>query len=182
MHRREVLRTLAATAALPFVPGTADGAIALGRSIHCRLALNQTFGTLSAAQQRVVAALSDGILPRTDTPGAVDVGVPQFIDLMLTEWYDQADRDAFLAGLAAIDELARADGGGPLADLAPATRQRVLAALDASRNQPGEPGATFRTLKSLTVYGYFTSEAVSREVLPAQIFFEAFDGCAPVGG
>ena len=37
---------------------------------------------LSASQFGTVTTIAERILPRTDTPGALDVGVPAFIDLM----------------------------------------------------------------------------------------------------
>jgi gluconate 2-dehydrogenase gamma chain len=179
MHRRDVVRSLAAVAALPFVPRGAESAAEFGHAIHARLG-QQGFRTLNGPQQRLVSELSDRIIPPTGTPGAVDVGVPGFIDLLLTEWHDPADRDAFLAGLAAIDERAREEGGSAFVDLSEAQKLSVMRLLDASRTDGA--GRTFADLKSLTVYGYFTSERVSKEVLQPQIFFAEFDGCAPVTG
>jgi hypothetical protein len=37
-------------------------------------------------------------LPRTDTPGAADVGAVEFLDLVLTEWSDEPERAWFLSG------------------------------------------------------------------------------------
>jgi hypothetical protein len=182
MHRRDLIRSLAAATALPFVPGGADAAVEFGRSIHERLAQGQGFRTLGTAQQALVTALCDGILPRTDTPSASDVGVPQFIDLLLTEWYDAEDRDRIVLGLAAIDMLARQHGAAAFADLGPVAQTDVLEVLDGRRGDASDAGRTFGTLKSLTVYGYFTSEPISKDVLKTEIFFADFDGCAPVGG
>ena len=46
------------------------------------------------------------IIPETDTPGATSVKVPEFIDLILTEWASDDERAAFLAGLSDIDARA----------------------------------------------------------------------------
>jgi len=40
---------------------------------------------LTASQRAIVSGVIDVMIPRTDTPGAVDVGVPGFIDLMLRD-------------------------------------------------------------------------------------------------
>ena len=37
-------------------------------------------------QHDTVTAVVDIIVPRTDTPGAVDAGVPRFIDQMFKDW------------------------------------------------------------------------------------------------
>lgn len=182
MHRRDLIRSLTAVTALPFIPGGADAAIEFGRSVHGRLTRAQGFRTLGSAQQALVTALCDGILPRTDTPSASDVGVPQFIDLMLTEWYDEEDRDRIVNGLGAIDAVARERGGAAFADLGEAAKNDVLETLDSRRGDRGEAARTFGNLKSLAVYGYFTSEPISKDVLKTEIYFADFDGCAPVGG
>ena len=37
----------------------------------------------------------------------------------------------------------------------------------------------FRQLKSLTVYGYFTSKPVQQDILKTQMFFNGYDGNVP---
>jgi hypothetical protein len=62
----------------------------------------------------------------------------------------------------------------------PATRQAdLLRTLDAERAATSGAGHAFGQVKSLAVYGYFTAEAVQRDVLKTPMFFAAFDGCAP---
>lgn len=181
MRRRDAVRTLAAVAALPFVPRTGREAAAFGAAVHGRVSQGAGFRTLTAGQQALVGALSDRILPATETPGALDVRVPEFIDLLLTEWFEDADRDRLLSGLAAIDERARAVGGVVFAELQDAGAVELMRALDGERDERATPASrAFGELKSLVVYGYFTSEQVSKDVLHTQIYFSAYDGCAPV--
>lgn len=54
----------------------------------------------------VVVRVTDIMLPRTDTPGALDVGVPAFIDTMLKEVYSQEARNRYLEGLHEFDAAA----------------------------------------------------------------------------
>lgn len=100
-------------------------------------AASYTYQTLGEAQQRTIAALVDQIIPATDTPGASEAGVPQFIDLMLTDWYAPAERDLFLAGLADAD--ARAEGS--FADLEPEAQATLATALDAEAYAPASSEA-----------------------------------------
>lgn len=132
--RRSALRrislALGGIATAPLVPALLSG---------CRAGDDYVYQTLNADQQRTLAALVDQILPRTDTPGAVDAGVPGFVDLMLTEWYAPEERDRFLAGLADVDAQAE---GGAFAALDAEAQARFVAALDAREfTDPEVPAA-----------------------------------------
>ena len=95
MDRRTALRLLSAGAALTV--GT--DLEAWGRGLHRGLGRGAPLRVLDPRQNATVVALCDAILPATDTPGAVAAQVNEFIDLLLSDWYDAADRDRFLAGL-----------------------------------------------------------------------------------
>jgi hypothetical protein len=176
MHRREVVRFLGAALTLPFLPGTAEAAIALGEQLHLRLAGEDVpFRTLNAAQQALVTDIAEMIIPETETPGATSVKVPQFIDLILSEWASDDEKSAFLAGLADID----ARGGGHFVGLSPARKTELLTALDAARAEKTGAGHAFGRLKALTVYGYFTSRPVQRDILKTRMFFDGYHGNVP---
>lgn len=85
----------------------------------------QAASALTADQKELVATLADHILPRTDTPGARDVGVHDFIDVMMAGYYPKEERDRFVAGLARVDQRARTAFGKPFVQ-APAAQQLQL--------------------------------------------------------
>lgn len=178
-----MLKLLGATAALPLVPRRADAAVRLARSVHRRLASERgvpgaALRVLSPEQNELVTTIAEVIIPETDTPGATSVRVNEFIDLLLAEWSSDADRARFLAGLDAIDHEAQATYGKRFVELAPADRELILRALDGARDSSEGAGRAFSELKRLTVYGYFTSEAVQKNVLKTNIWPGRFDGCA----
>ena len=112
--------------------GLATAPLASGLLSGCRTPgadglADYAYATLDADQQRLLSALVDQIIPETDTPGAAQAGVPQFIDTMLTDWYAAEERDEFLAGLAAVDGRA----AGSFADLDDAAQAEIVAAMDA---------------------------------------------------
>ncbi|MBM4187157.1 MAG: gluconate 2-dehydrogenase subunit 3 family protein [Gemmatimonadetes bacterium] len=134
------------------------------------------------AQAALVATLADVIIPRTDTPGALDVEVPGFIARLTTDWYSDEEATQLRRGLDAIDALARARFGGTVLSLSEPNRTALLESLDTATGQPGSAEHTFARIKSLTVYGYFTSERVQTEVLKTEIVPGRFDGCIPIPG
>jgi len=178
MRRREVVRFLGAAIALPFLPRGAEAAIQLGKSLHERLG-DVPFRTLNRDQQALVTNIAELIIPETDTPGATSVKVPEFIDLILTEWASDDEKEAFLAGLGDIDARASAMGSPRFVGLPAQKKVELLTALDAaSAEKTGAPFA-FRRLKALTVYGYFTSKPVEQDILKMQMFFNGYQGNVP---
>ena len=170
MQRREVLRLLAGSAAsLALAPLTPTERLQLGAALH---ASPRAGNALDHAQRALVTELVETILPRTDTPGALDAGVPEFIDRMLAWWFTGDERDQFVRGLAAIQT-----------SLASTTsKTAVFTALDsASAPGPGSPEEAWARLKSMTVYGYFTSKLVQEDVLHTVITPGRYAGCVPAG-
>jgi hypothetical protein len=178
MQRREVVRFLGAALALPFLPSSAEAAIELGEQLHRRLGGEEVpFRTLNAAQQALVTDIAELIIPETDTPGATSVKVPQFIDLILTEWASDDERAAFLAGLGDIET--KASTGSRFIELSRAQKTELLTALDGARTDTTGAGLAFGRLKALTVYGYFTSKPVQVDVLKTRMFFNGYQGNVP---
>jgi hypothetical protein len=178
MQRREVVKFLGAALALPFIPRNAEAAIKLGEQVHARLG-NVPFRTFDPAQRALVTNIAELIIPETDTPGATSVKVPEFIDLIMSEWASDEEKSALLAGLKDIDTRAAAMGSPRFVDLAPAKKTEMLTALEAAREDKAGAGYAFGQLKGLTVYGYFTSEPVQVDILKTQMFFNGYDGNVP---
>lgn len=178
MRRREVVQFLGAALALPFIPRNADAAIKFGEGLHRRL-LDVPFRTLNREQQVLVTTIAEMIIPETDTPGATSVKVPEFIDLILTDWASDDERATFLAGLRDIDVRASAMGSTRFVLLPPAKKVELVTALDAARGDKAGAGLAFARLKALTVYGYFTSGRVEEEILKVRMFFNGYEGNVP---
>src|SRR5258706_15699902 len=91
MNRREALLLLAGTAALP------DQLLAVGRAVHKKVR-GGSLRALTPQQNETVATIAELIIPKTDTPGAREAGVPAFIDVMLADWGDDNQRQMITAG------------------------------------------------------------------------------------
>jgi glucoside 3-dehydrogenase (cytochrome c) hitch-hiker subunit len=141
---------------------------------------------LSPEQAELVATIAEHILPETDTPGARAVGAHQFIDAMLADAYPPRERRRFIAGLSDVDARARAACGTAFLGCGLDQQRALLAELDRETfAQPAPPpGSTevpfFRTMKELTLVGYYTSEAgATRELRHAPVPGR-YDGCVPL--
>jgi Gluconate 2-dehydrogenase subunit 3 len=117
---------------------------------------------LNEAQNELLKALCDTILPTTATPGATDARVDEFIQLILGQWCTPQERQTFIAGLEALGRDTRAKGGRSFPSMPTAQRLAYLEPLDreavAARARGEKPLPFFATLKELTLIGYYTSE------------------------
>ena len=155
MHRRDLLRAFGAASALAILPHDAAAAWARVAS-----GLRPANG-LTDAQLARVGAIADTILPRTDSPSATDVGVPAFVNVIVTENYRDEERDAFAAGLDQLDPAA-------------------IDIYETATDRRAEPARTYWRLKGLVIHGYFTSERVMKDVLHYEVMPGKFDGDAPM--
>src|SRR4051812_45649586 len=57
----------------------------------------------AAPERALLDAVCATMIPRTDTPGALEAGVPAFIDGMMTRWADDETRGRIRTALADID-------------------------------------------------------------------------------
>ena len=105
-------------------------------------------------QRALVSAISERIIPTTDTPGAINAGVPAFIEMMLADWYAPQDRDNFLNGMGVIDGYAWVQHEKPFAALAPEQQDAIL--MLAMQGRLG--GDFFGHCRQLVILGYYTSE------------------------
>ena len=124
---------------------------------HARTIAESTFFT--GDEQKLVAEMAQLIIPTTATPGAKEVGVPAFIEMMLQECYRQPEQELFKKGLADVETRAKILGKNFLA-LSPAAKNGLLLQLENEAQQNRSRVPTFwQLLKELTLIGYFTSEA-----------------------
>lgn len=189
MNRREAIRLLAAGTVVQFASPHLLTALREARAV---LGDETASRTLNEHQRTTVTAMAEMILPRTDTPGATDVNVTGFIDLLLTEWYDEPDRTIFLNGLAEVDARARSLFGKDFVACSPAQQAEILTELgekmveeEERRTEPHphddsvlERESFYLMLRRLTLIGYFTSEGGATEALHFQIIPDRVDQCA----
>lgn len=126
-------------------------------------------------QRTLIALVSDLVIPRTDTPGAADVGVGDFVVLALA--HGLSDTRAPMASgavTAALERFARRDGslrhlgwleatldaaaGGDFLRHERAKCAAWLTALDAAAFADGAPFSPWKAIKGLILTGYYTSE------------------------
>ncbi|NNE70063.1 MAG: gluconate 2-dehydrogenase subunit 3 family protein [Rhodothermales bacterium] len=165
IDRRTFLQRLAVSFGVVLTPGT-TAAILTG----CRPdpGIGRQFFT--AAEYLLVGDLVERIIPATDTPGAREAGVPEYVDMLLTHFSDDQVRGEVREQLLALQGWLREHQADRIEHLDPELAETLIAALDQEAfptaedgplpldGLPGGETPLFRRLKPWTVAGYYTSE------------------------
>jgi len=127
------------------------------------------------------AALAETIIPETDTPGAREAGVADFIEFMLQEWYPEDERVRFMGGMSNLQVLCRERYQQTFSELNEDDQIKIVASMRDGQAENFEEGgqAFFKHMKQLTIFGYYTSEigmTVERRYLPVP---GQYDGAYP---
>ncbi len=187
MHRRQALRLLVSATTLPLL---SREAFSLFQSVHEQLPEQTILKTLNPRQNATVTTIAELIIPQTNTPGARAARVNEFIDLILSEWYDDEERSTFLAGLADVDVRARDLWGKDFVECGEKQQVDMLQALDDEmaipdedarrrRNHPPEKNFFFM-IKQLTLVGYYTSQIGFEQEVHGEIIPSRHAGCVPL--
>lgn len=132
-----------------------------------------TLKVLTPAQLELVAEIAEIMIPRTETSGARDAGVPAFIDEVLAAVYVKADQERFTAELAGFEK--------PFQERAVADRPAfVQQSLEAALETRASPKPFILMVRELALLGYFTSKAGILDNMEYVQVPTAFHGCVPL--
>lgn len=154
--------------------------------------IDRAVDAFSDSLRALVTAITETIIPTTDTPGAREADVAKFIELILVEWMKPKERNGFLADLGEIDGLARSHHQRSFAECSPKERRKLLVVMEdhygdhpwyqLGAQSAFEGEAPFLAqMKELTVVGFFMSEVGAKQVLRDRPATGQFDGDIPLG-
>lgn len=151
----------------------------------------------SDRQRLIMKQVSQAVLPATDTPGAGDVGVGDFVILALAHGLDGTREPAGSSEMPwAFPEYQRPDGslryvdwlersldrsaGGDFVRRTEAERTELVSALDAEAFADGNDAHPWRKLKGLILTGYYTSRVGGSQELQFELVPGRFDPVVPL--
>ncbi|MEM8897578.1 MAG: gluconate 2-dehydrogenase subunit 3 family protein [Bacteroidota bacterium] len=130
-----------------------------------------------------ISAMADRILPATATPGALDVGVPGFIDLMLQDVYTEKLQAIVKEGLVELERQSQEQHAKDFSALSAEEQDGMLTTMEekalVAESAPGEK-PFFSIIKELTIGGFFTSEQGAKATLDVVPIPGKFEACIPL--
>ncbi len=188
MKRREALKN---TAILGGTAALSTSILTLFQACKAQPRLTWEPQFLSVEQAQLVSALVDTILPKTDTPGGLEVKVDMLIDLLYAKTYDEQGQQNIVAAMKEFNDKCIAKFGKVFYELTADEKKAMLEAEEA--NSPtfnngvwgvsvGEqkPVGFYRSFKSLAVWGYCSSEEIGKDILKYDPVPGDYQGCIPL--
>ena len=123
----------------------------------------------SLEQRAIAHRCADLIMPATDTPSALAVGVGEFMDYVASVWLQQSELDELLVGLNGLQEEAQRQYTKNFVDLSEMEQVQLLTQMETASSvlnassQEELRSKVFARLKELTVVGYYSSEVGAKQ-------------------
>jgi hypothetical protein len=196
MDRRELLKMIAlATGSAViggefFLTGCTSGA--------------KTEAGFTPANISLLDEIGETILPATATPGAKEAQVGEFMKLYVTECYPQVAQDAFMNGIAQLQETCKKKHGKTFMDSSAEERAALLNDLEkeskeyntaqSEKDKPAyedlkkknksdqfvaSPQHYYTMIKQLTLLGFFTSKPGATQAMRHVSVPGRYDGALP---
>jgi len=143
----------------------------------------------SEERRNLVSEIAEIIIPKTDTPGAKDAKVGEFIEKMMKDCYAAKDQDSFDKGLKELEKkdflkATPEEQTKILTDMQTSAKEETTKAgeekkkyTEAGKEYTDAAVPFFRLMKELTLLGYFTSEPGATMALDYVAVPGRYDGC-----
>ncbi len=191
MNRNEFLKNTAAGLGLA-ISATSMSALFVACAKEAKLSWKPIF--LKPNQAATIAEIAETILPKTKTPGAKELAVPQFIDKMVHDSFDKKGQEEFIAGLETFENECDTKYGKSFIELSAKEKAEFLTIQEKDNPRSGmslwginlEPNAApstfYKKVKSLTLFGFYTSQAIGEKVLAFDPVPGPYIACMPYSG
>ncbi len=196
MDRRELLKMIAVL----------TGGAVIGGEVFlsgCKIGAKADAG-FSATNIALLDEIGETIIPATTTPGAKAAKIGEFMKVMVTDCYTQAQQDAFMKGINSIEEACKKANNKSFMDSTSQERLAFLEILEkeakdfdklvAEKDKPlreefvaknktydfvPSPRHYYTMMKQLTLLGFFTSKTGMTETLRHVPVPGKYDGAFP---
>ncbi|MBA4166409.1 MAG: gluconate 2-dehydrogenase subunit 3 family protein [Chitinophagaceae bacterium] len=136
---------------------------------------------ITADEEQFLAALAEMIIPRTDTPGAADLGCHLFVLKMLDDCYEEEVQQKFVLGLRELSSDIAKRFTHSFTQCSQEQKQQVIADLESKKQYSAEVLGFYTLMKDRLIEGYLTSKYVLIDIQHYQLIpAVAYDGYYPV--
>lgn len=177
LHRRQVFQGLVALSA---VGGIAACSEQTASSSDAAVSSATTGGVFDASDMALISALSETLIPRTGTAGAIEAGVPDTLQALATDWGDEGFQSYWLTGLSNLRTVLNERAGARFETLEHSQRGEVLSAYDRAVFDGDIEDGFYRDFKNTVIQAFYMSEPGATEALAYEPVPGEWIGCVPL--
>lgn len=135
---------------------------------------------LTRQDEDLTAAFADTLIPKTNTPGAVETKAHLFALMMVDDCFPPADRENFQKGFVAFKDYLKKNGMEDFSKAEASKRQALLTGLENGKDNPAELNGFYQTMKRYILQGYTTSQFFLTNIQEYKLVPGPYYGCVPV--
>jgi Gluconate 2-dehydrogenase subunit 3 len=135
---------------------------------------------INADQEKLLAAITETIIPTTETPGAKEVSAHVFALTMVDDCADAEGQEKFLKGLQQFEEFTKKKFGKSFIKCSPSEKEQLLGDIQKKEGVSDELSAFLDAIKGLTLQSYMTSEYYMTNVQKFEMAPGRYRGCVPI--
>ena len=128
--------------------------------------------------ENILAEMVETIIPKTNTSGAKELSVHQFVALMVKDCYDKNTQAVYEKGFDLVDKNAK--NAFSKSFLECDTKQRLEVLDKMSKSENSDEKNFVQLVKRLTIQGYLSSEYVMTNLKVYEYAPARYHGCVPV--
>lgn len=136
--------------------------------------------SINEDQEKLMAELSETIIPVTETPGAKDMAAHTFVLMMVDDCYEKKDQEKFMMGLTSFETKINIQFNKSFIECTAAEKNTMLKELDRKASDSTALDFFYVTVKKLTIQAFTTSKVYLTKVKMYQMIPGHFYGCIPV--
>ena len=129
-------------------------------------------------QENLLAEIVETIIPKTNTPGAKELNIQQFVPKMVMDCYDKNAQETYKKGFDFVDSNAKKSFSKSFMECDGKQRLEILNMMLKSEN--ADEKNFIQLIKSLTIKGYLNSEYVMTNLRIFEFAPAHFYGCVPL--
>jgi len=130
------------------------------------------------SQENLLAEIVETIIPKTNTPGAKELNVQQFIPKMVIDCYDKKAQTIYKNGFELVDKNAKNTFSKSFMECDGKQRLEILNNMSKSESQ--DEKSFIQLVKGLTIKGYLNSEYVMTNLRIYEYAPARYHGCVPI--
>lgn len=137
---------------------------------------------ITGEQAKLLASLTQTIIPTTDTPGAKEEKSDEFILKMVNDCASPEDQQKFITGMEQFEKLVKERFSKSYASLSDAQKKELLTDIENKKNVQEPVAEFYNGIKGATLQCYTGAEYFMTKVMDYNIIPKRYKGCVPVAG